>query len=503
IACTFAQTTTFNVWDRLGWRNAGLVALVQSEDYYFAVGAYSDQYQQRSATNPFVLKIDKSGEIVKRRFLHFPNTNIYFDNENVVLDRDQNIVIAGYSCNWSDPAGGCYPYLLKFDSQCDSLWYKTYPIYNRAWGGDNHPHVMVESDSGYVVGMRSPQSTVGIELRAYSYAGDMQRRVYIKKGNTNVDIHSLALTDSGTMIVGASMEDLSCPADQGRYKAYVFEADSNGNVLWEHTSSDQGSHFDTQGLYLTSDGGIVYACEQGRHEISPQGYDNYRFRPKLVKLNAQKKEEWAIALDTFAYCFELRDLVVTRGEGFVLLGSYCHIDFSRQGSFFQVYLAKVSSQGDSVWARSNAFEEESVNQYLYSGVEDSDGGLVFGGAADIRYVNIRRGISGSWWVKLDSMGCEVPGCELTISNEEGQDQLAQVQVYPNPASDRIYVNLPAALPYATSIELLTIEGQKSRETEFSPHSIHHSLDISGLAPGVYILRLRGSQQMFTQKVLIK
>ncbi|MBK9982663.1 MAG: T9SS type A sorting domain-containing protein [Saprospiraceae bacterium] len=69
----------------------------------------------------------------------------------------------------------------------------------------------------------------------------------------------------------------------------------------------------------------------------------------------------------------------------------------------------------------------------------------------------------------------------------------QFLVYPNPARDLLYVDSPID----TSGEILNLQGQIIQRVYLKNNS---PIDVSGLGPGVYLLRISGSSH--TYKVVI-
>ena len=84
--------------------------------------------------------------------------------------------------------------------------------------------------------------------------------------------------------------------------------------------------------------------------------------------------------------------------------------------------------------------------------------------------------------------------------EEGSASTREFEVYPNPASDRVWLNLPD--------EIL---GQESmlRVYDSSGRQMHHSrlnarnLDLAGYQPGIYFLHVQSGNQSYVSKLMIK
>lgn len=78
-------------------------------------------------------------------------------------------------------------------------------------------------------------------------------------------------------------------------------------------------------------------------------------------------------------------------------------------------------------------------------------------------------------------------------------QFAHIQVFPNPAGNHIYLNLPEdATPVVAT--LYRVSGQAAASWKLN--QAHNTLNVSDLAPGAYMLRLSLKDQVRTFKVMI-
>jgi hypothetical protein len=85
----------------------------------------------------------------------------------------------------------------------------------------------------------------------------------------------------------------------------------------------------------------------------------------------------------------------------------------------------------------------------------------------------------------------------SVSNSDCQSPT--VEIYPNPSSSIIQLKLPPDCDAEYSLHLYNSVGQQVIETRSLVHST--ALDISKLAPGLYVIELRFSQQVLRKKIL--
>jgi len=80
----------------------------------------------------------------------------------------------------------------------------------------------------------------------------------------------------------------------------------------------------------------------------------------------------------------------------------------------------------------------------------------------------------------------------------------QVTIYPIPAHNLVSVQLSTGLSFPASLELLTNTGQPVSSVTFSNDTNDGlaSIDVSGMTPGIYFLRIITKEETITRKVLI-
>ncbi|MGB0806942.1 MAG: T9SS type A sorting domain-containing protein, partial [Salibacteraceae bacterium] len=94
----------------------------------------------------------------------------------------------------------------------------------------------------------------------------------------------------------------------------------------------------------------------------------------------------------------------------------------------------------------------------------------------------------TWMIKVDSFGCLVKGCEVT-SVPQIESSVAQVNIYPNPASDIIHFDItPNGNQQSYELALYDMLGRLVLTQTLHPHD--NTISVGQLKPGVYNYRLR-------------
>ncbi|MEM9023267.1 MAG: T9SS type A sorting domain-containing protein [Bacteroidota bacterium] len=106
---------------------------------------------------------------------------------------------------------------------------------------------------------------------------------------------------------------------------------------------------------------------------------------------------------------------------------------------------------------------------------------------------------------LSSFVCNLPNafCNesgIVLSDEPLVVDQQVLDVYPNPATDRVQVTLPANTSGTTLLEMIDPSGRTVREVR-TEQSGNIWVDRNGLPAGLYLLRIRNAQSVHTAKVL--
>ncbi len=153
-----------------------------------------------------------------------------------------------------------------------------------------------------------------------------------------------------------------------------------------------------------------------------------------------------------------------------------------------------------------------VNEELGTTIEEEDGKftlVVNGGTAPYTYLwstgeetgTIEPESAGTYSVTVtDSNGCTIVAeADFTVSTKD-QTSTISVQVYPNPASDNLYIVLPETEGEST---ITIYDGAKRiiSEKRVTSASDVLKVDISQFVPGTYILQVQNKNGYFSTKVV--
>lgn len=96
-------------------------------------------------------------------------------------------------------------------------------------------------------------------------------------------------------------------------------------------------------------------------------------------------------------------------------------------------------------------------------------------------------------IKTDSMGCIEPGCHLTGTSGTPPVADAGITVYPNPATDDVYVAFSADYTWKTTLSLVDITGRRILHRVLQPGEVAGQpiqLPVANWPKGMYLLHIQ-------------
>lgn len=262
---------------------------------------------------------------------------------------------------------------------------------------------------------------------------------------------------------------------------WVMRVDSVGNTIWRRNVGGSYHAFRNVSAIQTQDGGIVATCSYmplpGSWN-SPQW--NY-FRKWDIDGNVLWTEQYNQAQGSTTY-----DLEELPDGSLVASGN--------ETGYYGL-LMKLEADGDLVWLRRYTYYQSNGAGHLPYDVEPtSDGGFVLTGWAQQGINDSLPNLQMVWLLKVDSMGCLVPGCGWDGMEEVALGLEDALNVYPNPAhgTATVTATLPTDLHVRGTLRLVLVDalGRTVREQSVGRSLSTTNLDLGGVAAGVHYLHLR-------------
>jgi len=300
----------------------------------------------------YLLKIDTNGDTLWTRTYGGSAADW---GHSVQQTTDGGYILAGITMSFG--AGAFDVYLVKTDTNGDTLWTSTY-----GGSADDRAYcVQQTSDGGYIIAGETFSFGAGYSdaylLKTDSYGDTLWTRTY---GGSFDDMgYSVQETsDGGYILVGATMS-----FGAGIFDFYLVKTDANGDTLWTRTYGGPGPEL-SERVQQTTDGGYILAGST--MSFGAGAFDFY-----LVKTDANGDTLWTSTYGGSANDYG-RSVQQTTDGGYVVAGG----TESFGAGYSDVYLVKTDSSGDTLWTRTYGGSSEDVGYYVR---QTSDGGYIIPG----------------------------------------------------------------------------------------------------------------------------
>ena len=284
-----------------------------------------------------------------------------------------------------------------------------------------------------------------------------------------------------------------CQATGIDNSVWVMRLDSVGNQMWRHDLG--GSRFASKNVSAiqTQDGGIVATCSYMPLPGSPTDPQWNYFRKWDIDGNLVWTKQYNEASHSTSY--DLEEL----GDGRLVA--------SGSESYHYGTLLQLEPDGDLMWMRRYAYYQGNGSYHTPYDVEPtSDGGFVMTGVAQQGPSDSLPGLQMVWLLKVDSMGCLVPGCGNIGVEEMALGLENALTVYPNPASGAVTVEatLPNDLEVRGVLRLIVVDalGRVVKDEVVGKTFTTTELDLSGSPAGVYHLHLRDDNRWLSGTTVV-
>ena len=360
----------------------------------------------------------------------------------------------------------CDVWLIKTDSNGDTLWTKTYGGTIEDWGQS----VQQTTDGGYIVVGFTESFGAGSWdvwlIKTDSNGDTFWTRTY--GGSSGEVAYSGQQTrDGGYIITG-----FTSTYGAGHYDVWLVKTDSNGNALWTRTF---GGVNEERGYSVqqTADNGYIivgYTLSFGAGD-----YDVW-----LIKTDSNGDTLWT---RTYGSIDDDRGYSVqqTTDGGYIITGyteSYAGWD--------DILLIKTDSNGDTLWTRTygGVYEDKG-----YSVQQATDGGYIITGFSETNEIDVCL-------VKTDSLGYCLGVYEESIQQ---YPEFLDISVE-NLSSGDVRISFIQPNAGNLNFSVFDLSGRMiDRPLEGFQAEGGHSITLTGYRPGVYFYRMRSGEEEWRGK----
>ncbi len=273
----------------------------------------------------YLIKTDSDGDTLWTKILGDDGFIKFTEFYSVQQTTDGGYVAAGFTTCYG--AGGYDVYLIKTDSNGDTLWTNTYG----GAGADQGWSVQQTTDGGYIVAGFTESYAIG-NLDVYLVKTDSNGDTLWTKtyGGTGYEKgFSARQTSDGGYIVGG----YTGTADMYSRDMYLIKTDSNGDTLWTKIYGGATGDEESRLVIQTSDGGYIATGSTASYGAG--SHDVY-----LLKTDSDGDTLWTGTYGGtgFDYGYSVQQIT---GGGYIVAG----YTTSYGAGYYDVWMLKIAGDG--------------------------------------------------------------------------------------------------------------------------------------------------------------
>ena len=370
--------------------------------------------------------------------------------------------------------------------------------------------------------------------------------------------------DGGYILVGTTGSvDGDIALNHGMYDVWVVKIDWDGQIVWERAFGGSRSDYG-QAIALTNDGGYVVGGNVNStngNAACREGLPGQNGSIWLLKLDSRGQLEWQQCYGGSSG-EGVADILQASDEGFVILGGTasddgdvnCFHGVPGNGNWSDMWVVKVDTLGQIEWQRclgGTGYDEPSIIRplddggYIVGGNTTSQDGdalcneslqgghtvilhrlsqngdllwtkclgspvdnslfamhvfspthFLLGATARSNGIDVNCNLKG----ETDIWLVEIMDTTVSINEQKPAHAKASFLLYPNPATNEVWLQLPTNMQQAImQVELISPTGRliytSKAEGEF------HKIELKHLPPGLYLIRLWDGERWLVEKVV--
>jgi hypothetical protein len=416
-------------------------------------------------------KLSGDGNLITRK--SYSEDSTYYsggNGENSLMKFGKNILCAGASNKIDTLTDGL---IYKFDKLCDTLWVKKRSKTNAL--GTTYRYSIKTSESTFVA--------LGDVAYYNSSVNWTFGQIYLVKFDTLANIiweHELGYT--GT--VSEFVKGIYPASDGGFYiygyktnyqaysECYLLKVDSMGNQVWQRSWGDVYDD-ELRGFYEMPNGNLLVSGIISKDYFGGEVSNAY-----LAMLTPDGSQRiWEKRLFGIIEHNDLSTIFKNNDGTFHIWG------YERTPYIIHPLLMHFSANFDSLDTKYYSYWNGSGAQnYIRDIVKMPDQGYV---ACGFGWDN--NSDQDGWLLRIDSNGCANVNCTPLAIQENKNNIINDVAIYPNPATDKIYIKTKPN-EVIKSIRLFDISG-----TSIKAQITGNEIDVSMLANGLYIIEITNAQ----------
>lgn len=443
----------------------------------------------------FTLLLNADGSIIGADSLVYQQHAVYPGFANCACPTHDGGFASGGGTYAQDATQRCA--LYRIDSVGRLLSLQEFGVQGQEWIGRQ---VKQTTDRGFL--LCGETSSIGaidaFLIRTDSLGVEQWRRTY---GGPDFWDFAAAVdtsTDDGYFVGGQSQDS---PTNK---QLWVLRLNELGDTLW---TKKWGTQFDEPNAHLTTlaNGDPIIASAWG---FAPAFALTQAYMAELDQDDGSFVwQRWYGPIVNLTTLFTAKE--VHPGAGCISAG----FTFEPNTNFFKGVMLRTAANGDSLWMR-NYFYYDSLMTDGMGEFKDviptQDGGFIACGYTNGAYTgpypaNYSQDV---WVVKVDSLGCIVPGCDVPMGITSQITNMGYaLTLYPNPVRDQLHVSIKLPSSFRSEgplvLTVVSADGRMVRQQQVPTSAPDEFvIDVQALAAGGYTLHLSDAHTWIAGKKFI-
>ncbi|MBP8823636.1 MAG: T9SS type A sorting domain-containing protein [Flavobacteriales bacterium] len=463
-------------------------AVREYEDGYLVFGLQTEL--DTVAQDCSVTRFDLNGNFTDENYLHRPRIEIFGGYADPIASLPSGNGFVAAQTTFSGGIALDTVFLVRFNPNGDTLWTKRIISDSLVYVRKTH----ATANHYYFTGLYHAGAVYN---SAFLLRTDTFANVQLTHFYPQIETLSLTVDDAGYAYL-AGRQNSVYP------KGMLLKIDTLGNTVWSSLQDRPiGTWFGVKSMFNDK-----VLCLGGWNESYPEYWlpniNTMYLSMYDVDGNLLWDYEGLRSRDSGGMFGQFTDGYQDTDSTFIAAGAIQQLFWNR------AVIYRFNADGDSLWRRDYAhFGNLSA---LYPEVPwdiepTSDGGMVLTGTTYNLDSIPPYSNQNMWILKLDSLGCLVPGCQYVGINELAYGLEDALTAWPNPGHGQINLTLtlPEGLPLVGNLQLQVFDALGRlvlRKVLGSQRSQTIPLDLQGQAPGLYSAHISDDRMIFTGTKLI-
>ena len=442
-----------------GNQDDGGSSVLQTDDGGYIVAGRTLSYGNGS-NDIYVLKTDGNGNEVWTKTYGGNGWDAPYEIKKTL---DNCYIIAGETSSFG--AGASDAFLMKIDSNGDSIWFKTY-------GGsadDGAYSVDVCNDNSFIVAgvtmsFGEGQSQTYL-IKTNEYGDSLWTKEYGPSYANCFGSTVIQTSDFGYLVVGKF--------SYGNPKLHIIRTNNIGDTLWTKKYGYNGMYSGSTIRKINNSGYAILGTIVNMNNVSDI---------RLIKIN--QNGDTIFTKDYGGFNNEVGgEVQKTNDNGFIITG----LTQSYGAGGKDVYLIKTDESGIVQWTKTfggagddwgGSVQQTSDNGYIIAGYSKS-----FSNNYDV------------YLIKTDENG--VSGFEKIVPTS------ISLKTYPNPTDGLFTLQWNGINEKNVTIQIFNLQGQEVYDKSINSEAQNSFyIDLANKPKGIYIVRFKGNKTLFNNKVIM-